>query len=337
MKIGRNDPCPCGRGRKYKNCCLEGQGPGLPPEDPAGVFAEIRHALQGRQFSSFEEVQAFTERFMRQRNQAPIADFHGLSPDQMPRILHFPFDSPNLVTYATVVAGEPRAPILTLFHLLAEAIGEQGLKATATGNLPRNVCREAASAYWGEEAIRVNGRFAHINKEEDFSPLHGTRLVAGLAGLIRKSRGRFILSRDCRRSLAEHRLAGIYPRLLLSYVRDFNWGYRDGFQGLGFIQRSFLFTLYLLNVYGGEWLPEVFYEDAFLRAFPRVLSEVAPNPYSTPEKTVRACYTWRVLENFAAFLGLAEVEPNAKERYDRPYRGKKRPLVAETVHFHFSK
>jgi hypothetical protein len=52
---------------------------------------------------------------------------------------------------------------------------------------------------------------------------------------------------------------------LLSYVRDFNWAYRDGFPDLGFIQRSFLFTLYLLNLYGGEWLPEVFYEDAFLR------------------------------------------------------------------------
>lgn len=21
-KIGRNDPCPCGRGKKYKKCCL---------------------------------------------------------------------------------------------------------------------------------------------------------------------------------------------------------------------------------------------------------------------------------------------------------------------------
>ncbi|HLE85676.1 MAG TPA: SEC-C metal-binding domain-containing protein [Thermoanaerobaculia bacterium] len=23
MKIGRNDPCPCGSGKKYKRCCLE--------------------------------------------------------------------------------------------------------------------------------------------------------------------------------------------------------------------------------------------------------------------------------------------------------------------------
>jgi hypothetical protein len=271
---------------------------------------------------------------MRQRNRAPVADFHGLSPEQMHCILHFPFDSPSLVTYATVVAGEPKAPILTLFQLLAEAIGEHGLKTTATGNLPRNFCREAASVYWGDEAVRKDGRFVHINREEDFSHLHMTRLVAGLSGLVRKSRGRFILTRECRRSLCEHRLAGIYPRLLLSYVRDFNWPYRDGFPDLGFLQRSFLFTLYLLNLYGGDWQPKVFYEDAFLRAFPGVLSEVAPSPYSTPEKTVRSCYTWRVLLNFGAFLGLAEVEPTAEGLLDRQFRVKKCPLLDESVRFH---
>ena len=25
QKIGRNDPCPCGSGKKYKKCCLGGQ------------------------------------------------------------------------------------------------------------------------------------------------------------------------------------------------------------------------------------------------------------------------------------------------------------------------
>ena len=27
MKIGRNDPCPCGSGKKYKKCCLLGSAP----------------------------------------------------------------------------------------------------------------------------------------------------------------------------------------------------------------------------------------------------------------------------------------------------------------------
>ena len=22
-RVGRNDPCPCGSGKKYKNCCLD--------------------------------------------------------------------------------------------------------------------------------------------------------------------------------------------------------------------------------------------------------------------------------------------------------------------------
>jgi hypothetical protein len=60
---------------------------------------------------------------------------------------------------------------------------------------------------------------------------------------------------------------------------------------------------------------------------------VAPNPYSTPGKTVRSCYPWRVLENFAAFLGLAEVEPTAEGRHDGHWRVKKRPLLTEAVRF----
>ncbi|MGA6994019.1 MAG: hypothetical protein WBX50_08990, partial [Candidatus Deferrimicrobiaceae bacterium] len=199
---------------------------------------ELRRLIEGQKFTSPEDLQSFTDRFMRQRNQAPLDDFHGLSPEQMHRVLDFPFDSPELVTYAPVVAGDPNAPILTLFGLLADAIGEQGLKATATGNLPRNVCRKAASAYRGKEAIREDARFAPINKEEDYFDLHVTRLVAGLAGLIRKYRGRFILSRECRVLLADHGPGGIYPRLLHSYVRDFNWGYRDRYPDLGFLQRS---------------------------------------------------------------------------------------------------
>lgn len=32
QKVGRNDPCPCGSGKKYKNCCMS-------KEKPAGSAA----------------------------------------------------------------------------------------------------------------------------------------------------------------------------------------------------------------------------------------------------------------------------------------------------------
>jgi len=40
-RVGRNDPCPCGSGRKYKNCCMhkEGQGSAQPARKPAPVPA----------------------------------------------------------------------------------------------------------------------------------------------------------------------------------------------------------------------------------------------------------------------------------------------------------
>lgn len=59
MKIpatGRNNPCPCGSGKKYKKCCL-------------GKDESIASG---------------------QQNQRSLDEFHGLSPEQMYRLLYFP-------------------------------------------------------------------------------------------------------------------------------------------------------------------------------------------------------------------------------------------------------
>jgi len=299
------------------------------------VFAEMRRAAKGREFSSLDEVQAFTDQFTRKRNRTAIEDFQGLSPDQMHRLLSFPFSSPQLVSFSDRLDATPSAPIMSLFAMLVDAMGKKGLKPTAKGNLPQKLCREAARTFWGEASYRRNTRFGGINKEEDFIELNVTRRVAELAGLIRRYRGRFILSRDCRSLLAEAGPAGIYPRLLRTYIEKFNWGYWDNYPDIFFIQRSFLFTLYLLNCYGEAWMPAVFYEDCFLRAFPMVLNEAAPVPAWTPEDQIRSCYTLRALECFCGFLGLAEVEPLTTGPYVKDYRIMRRPLLNEAVHFHF--
>lgn len=333
--VGRNDPCLCGSGKKYKKCCLGREEAVSPSEGSAEVFAEIRQALEGQEFASLEDAQAFAEGFMQQRNRAPIDDFHGLSPEQMHRFLHFPFTSPQWVTFPDTLGTQPAAPILTLFGLMTEAIGEKGLKATAKGNLPRKFCRDAALSSWGEEAYRENTRHGGINKEEDFIDLNVTRRVAELAGLIRKYKGRFILSRDCRNLLADTGPAGLYPRLFRAYVEKFHWGYWDRYPEILFIQHAFLFTLYLLARYGDSWRPQAFYEDNFLSAFPMVLNEVEPSPVFTSEQVVRSCYTLRTLVRFAGFLGLAEVQPVGGGLYVRDYRAKKLPQLGETVLFHF--
>lgn len=48
-KIGRNDPCPCGSGKKYKKCCLEkDQAAKHPPKSHHDKCVEVLDSLQDR-------------------------------------------------------------------------------------------------------------------------------------------------------------------------------------------------------------------------------------------------------------------------------------------------
>ena len=58
-----------------------------------------------------------------------------MSQEKIHRLLHFPFEPPAHAEFPPL-AGSPEAPILTLFTMLITAIGPDGRKSTATGNLP---------------------------------------------------------------------------------------------------------------------------------------------------------------------------------------------------------
>ena len=150
MKISRNDPCPCGSGKKYKKCCLGRTGGEIAPDGMQDIMAEVRSKLESGGLSSRDEAQKVLSAFMDRKNSAPLAEFHGLSPAQMYHVLHFPFDSPELAGFSSNITPPSDAPVTRLFSMLVDGIGENGLKTTATGNLPRNFCRESARAFWGE-------------------------------------------------------------------------------------------------------------------------------------------------------------------------------------------
>jgi Flp pilus assembly protein TadD len=45
-KVGRNDPCPCGSGKKHKHCCLGRPSSAGPPDDPVALYALGMRALR---------------------------------------------------------------------------------------------------------------------------------------------------------------------------------------------------------------------------------------------------------------------------------------------------
>ena len=135
MKTGRNDPCPCGSGKKYKHCCLGTPGDRESRGSAQVIADKIAEAEAEQPFESQEEINAFTAQLTSERNQWALAEFCGLSPEQMTQVLYKPFDSPQTIQFSTDIEPSPNIRIMYLFRALVEAIGESGLKPTAKGNL----------------------------------------------------------------------------------------------------------------------------------------------------------------------------------------------------------
>ncbi len=246
-----------------------------------------------------------------ERNARPLEEFDGLSPAQMQSLLYAPFDSPEVVRFADSVEDAPVTPMTWLFHRLAQALGDKGGRATAMGFLPRTLCRDLLREYLDtfpdpDSVLQV----VSVRSETDFLPLHMVRVIAELARLVRRYKGRWVLTR---RGREVHGQPGRALCLLLrTCLEQFNWAYADHCDAMPLIQGAAAFSLYLLARHGQEWRSEAFYADAFLRAFPMAIEEVAGPLFGTPEEYFRRVYAWRTLQRFAAFAGLVEREPGAE-------------------------
>ncbi len=59
-KVGRNEPCPCGSGKKYKRCCLRNRKPDTPTADPAvpwGDRARFHRTMSEAQFNGLHPIE----------------------------------------------------------------------------------------------------------------------------------------------------------------------------------------------------------------------------------------------------------------------------------------
>lgn len=272
-----------------------------------GPLAIVQKAFSEQSFATLDEANAFLSSARDVYNAQPLPDFQGLSPVQMHSLRTSPFDAPDIVQFPDVLAAQPVAPIISLFTLLIEGIGNEGIKTTATGNLPRQLCRDIALAHMGTDAYKEFTSVGGINTELDYFDLHIVRNIAQGAKLLRVAKGQMALTKLCRKLWDNHGAAGIYPLLFKTYAQSYNWGYRDQKAAFPTIQDCFAYSLYLLHRAGDATQPTHWYEDAFLQAFPHVLNEMEPVMWTTPEKLFRIVYTDRTMKRFAAFFGLVDL------------------------------
>lgn len=279
------------------------------------------HASNDDEFNAeLSKLNALAQAEVDAQNRQGLEVFAGLSPMQMQAMLYRPFDSPEVLRVPDTVS-DADAPVLNLFLLLAERIGEKGVKLTATGNLPRNLCRELAQIYMGEAGYLKYTKYGGINKETDFYDLHIVRLVAQLGKLTRKYHGKILLTNKAKKLLAKEQHGELYMCLFQHFAVEYNWGYWDAYPELRIIQMAFAYHIYIWQRMGRAAVVSYELVGHFLDAFPMAIDEVmeSESDYdrADPAACVEKCYNIRVLVRFGKFLGLLALEPIKDEA--RPY------------------
>ncbi len=105
MAVSRNDPCPCGSGRKYKNCCMRQDqvkaSRDLHVSDAEGYLLNALYSYAQSDRFRFESGEAFA---LYWGGRYDLSELHNLDPDDMRRTMEwFVHDYPTRTDERTVL------------------------------------------------------------------------------------------------------------------------------------------------------------------------------------------------------------------------------------------
>ena len=330
MKTGRNDPCPCGSGKKYKQCCIDRVS-----KQSTELQDELEKIVAMNPNLTVDELNVVLQHRMFQRNHQPEPDFHGLSPNQMANWLHAPFHELAGVVIRTPpdLSGSPVMRYLDL--ILDEAMhGDGAFKATSKGNLPAALAIKASALLPEFAVAKYAGpisisEFAGHN-EDAFNALHYTRILAELGGIIYRRSGRFHVKKAAQKKYQSQGVAAFFDAMLEAAVTRYNWAYMDRWQDSIDLRTFWLFMVWRLQSHASV---EQLVDDV-IRAFPALLSMTGPDTYAAPEQLLGHIVESRFVSRFLEFWGFVVLDPQRYRDNEKiPRRLELQPLLGQTFEF----
>ena len=279
------------------------------------IQAEINR--RGEIPGSLDELNKIAATVTNKYNHSANPDFEGLSPHQMNIILNKPLSPDCPVRYKTTTEPEivVSSPVFRICLLIIEAIrAESGLKLTAKGNLPRKIVNEI---YNLNIYTQKNTKYPFIKvlNELDFLPAAFTNALMKLSGLVLIRRNKLQLTKTGK-DLAENP-ALLFQTLFTTFASNFNKGYLDGYESDNIGNLGMLYTVYLLHLFGQKQREASFYARLYFNAFPDLINEIQPHPYSNPEESAHDCFIYRTFDKGLFLFGLIEIEYTGKDYLDR--------------------
>ncbi|WP_286823997.1 MULTISPECIES: YecA family protein [unclassified Idiomarina] len=304
-KIGRNEPCPCGSGKKYKRCCMNAVG-----KQHAEFVDSIEQMLAMNPDLSVDELNVIAEHQSNKINNTPVKDFCGLTPGQINNWLYAPFSELEGITVNTP-SDLSTSPVMRYLELMLETALANGgqIKATAKGNLPAALVKEASALLPEfafapfERAISIS-EFAGAN-EDKFNALHYCRVLAEIAGIFKLKSNKFHVSAWAKRQYQQAGLESFFPLMLKTAIYKYNWGYMDGWEDEIPLQQFWLFMVWRLQHH--ESLVRLV--DETIQAFPDLLNELYEEEYMTDRDKFAVLIESRFIHRFLQFFGFVMVDP----------------------------
>lgn len=244
------------------------------PNSATGVQSAMLAKAAGRSFASRDELEGFLGREQRSMNDAPVADFEGVSPAQMQRLLDGTIDSiPEIVAMTDAVPDDAALEVPVIRQVrwflgyLADHDGE--VKLTGRGNLPRAMCARFLDehvSWWhaGDSVPSEPGIFELVKAHE----------VALNAGFIDETPTRIWITTEGAGVYAAGRWGGVWAELFRSNLNEMDWpqwlGESLRHEHFTIVQDAFPFVLRLLHHHPTGTPDEL--TDRFATAFPAYFS-----------------------------------------------------------------
>ncbi|MDB2387381.1 SEC-C domain-containing protein [Shewanella sp.] len=305
MKLGRNEPCPCGSGKKYKRCCMSSTA-----KQHASMLDDIEQIAAMNPNLSIEELNIVAEQKMKALNDRPHPDFCGLSPTQMSNWLYAPFSEwkGGLIHTPDNLKTSPVMRYLAL--ILDEATQNDGsFKATSKGNLPTKIVKQA-SELLPEFAVSELERHISISEyagsnEDKFNALHYSRVLAKIAGIIYHRSGRYHVKKAAQKQYLAHGIQAFFIPMLEAATSQYNWGYLDRWEHDVDLRAIWLFMLWRLQNHGNtqQLIEEV------ITAFPDLLLKCPEDEYRSSSRLLSIMIESRFIKRFLEFWGFVSVVP----------------------------
>lgn len=344
LKVGRNDPCPCGSGKKYKKCCMDKENnivqfPGTGTDnfdemikeyelycenaynrgeniltfnqyfngenEATSLLETVTQELNSGDFNSLEEMNMAAQNLMQQHNNEPMNDFLGLSPIDIKNIINDKFGGNQDIVELKDIKHED---ISSTVIIKASKLFLK-LLSDMGGNIPLTESRYINTKFcqfFINELMGYNINNFSI-KELDFPIVSWVRHILLIGGYTKELKTRLKITEKGTELLRKRKLQDFYKELLMIAIDKFDWLYEyDG--EVDFVQDSIIFSFRVLNILQNEKFSMYDFFEYIQQAFP-FLEELEYIYF----------YKFKFLDEFCLFFGLLTPPTNVKTFEDTMY------------------